>query len=159
MKIFGREGEDKRTAEIFYVAVVLAELLFGSKMWVMTPWLKKALDSFHHRAVQRMAGMVPKCQQDGTWVYPPIGAALEKVGLDEIGVYIACRQNMVAQYIATCHIMELCLESERKPGLCLSKRWWEKTALDDLWIRSGHAAAEVGGYMRMEKSNGDGDGD
>ena len=35
-----------------------------------------------------MAGMGPKRQRDGTWVYPPIGLALATVGLDENGVHI-----------------------------------------------------------------------
>ena len=50
-------------------------------------------------------------------MYTPIGAALEMVGLEEIRVYIARRQNMVAQYIATCPIMDLCLAAERNPVL------------------------------------------
>ena len=64
---------------IFYVAVLNVLILFGSKTWVMTPRLDKALKGFHHRAVRRMAGMVPKRQQDVTWVYPPIGEALSMV--------------------------------------------------------------------------------
>ena len=96
-----------------------------------------------------MAGMVPKRQQDGTWVYTPIGSVLEMVGLEDIGVSIARRQNTVAQYIATHTIMEFCLAAERKPGLRLSRRWLEKTALDILGIRVGHAAAVKGGDVRI----------
>ena len=57
-------------------------------------------------------------------MYTPIGAALEMVGLEEIGVYIFSHQNMVTQYIATFHIMDLCLAAERDPGLHLSRQWW-----------------------------------
>ena len=64
-------------------------LLFGSETWVMNPRLEKALEGFYHRSAQWVAGMVPKCQQDGTWVFPPIGAALEIVAMYNIGVYIA----------------------------------------------------------------------
>ena len=56
--------------------------------------------------------MVPKRHPDGTWVYPPIGAALAMVVLVDIGVYIARRQNTIPQYIATRPIMELCLVEE-----------------------------------------------
>ena len=69
-----------------------------------------------------MAGMRPKHQRYGTWVYKPIGAALEMVGLEEIEVYIARRHNTVARYIATRPIMDLCLAEERKPGMCLTRR-------------------------------------
>ena len=94
------------------MAVVQAVLLFGSKMLVLNSRLEKDLDGFHHEAAQRMVGMGPKRQQDGTWVHPPIGAALEMVGLEEINEYIALHQNTVAQYIVTCPIMDLCLEAE-----------------------------------------------
>ena len=70
-KILGREGADRRTAGRFYVAVVQVVLLFGSETWVLTPWLEKFLEGFCHRAARRMAGMGPKCQRDGIWVYPP----------------------------------------------------------------------------------------
>ena len=78
----GREGEDRIKVGRFYVAVVQAVLLFGSETWVTTPWLEKALEGFHHRAVWRMMGMGTKFQRDGTWVYPNIEADLETVGLD-----------------------------------------------------------------------------
>ena len=93
--------------------------------------------------------MGPKYQRDGTWVYTPIGVDLAMVGLEEIGVYIACRQNKVVQYLAARPIMDLCLLAERKPGLRLSRILWEHPAQDILGIRTGHAAA--GGRL------GDGD--
>ena len=66
------------------------------------------------------------------------------VGLNEFGVYIACRHNTVAQYIATCPIMEFCLAAERKTGMKLSKRCWEYPALDIPGIRAGHSESVVG---------------
>ena len=72
----------------------------------MVDFVWKAIKGLHQRVVLRMAGMGPEGQRDGIWVYPPIGAALETVGLDEIGVYIPRRQNTVAQYIATRPIMD-----------------------------------------------------
>ena len=73
------------------------------------PRLDKYLEGFHHWAVRRMAGMGTKCQCGGTWVYTPIGAALEMVWLEEIGVYIVQHHNTVAQYIASRLIMDWCL--------------------------------------------------
>ena len=116
-KILVSEEEYRSTAGIFYVVVVQAVLIFGSEKWVLTPRLEKSLKGFHHWSVWRMEGMVPKRQHDGTWLYPPIGVALETVGLEDIGVYSARRQNMVTQYIATCPIMDLCLSAERNLGL------------------------------------------
>ena len=81
----------------FYVAVVQAVLLFGSETCVLTPWLEKYLQGFHQQAAWSMEIMGPKRQEYGTWVYPPIEASLEMVGMEEIRVYIACLQNTVAQ--------------------------------------------------------------
>ena len=75
MKILGREGLDRRTVGMFYVAVVQAVIIFESETWVLTPRLEKALEGFHHWGVRQMAGMVPKFQYDGMWVYATIGEA------------------------------------------------------------------------------------
>ena len=117
VNILGSEGADKRTAGIFYVAVVQAVILFWSETWVLTHFQENSLSGFHHQAVQRKSGMGPKRQWYGTWMYPPIGAALEMVGLNDIGVYISHQYNTVTQYIATHAIMDLCLEAERRPGM------------------------------------------
>ena len=106
-KILGSEGAERRMTGFFLVAVVQAVLIFKSETWVLNPRFEKSLESFHHHAVRRMAGMGHKHQQDGTWVYTPFGALLATVRLEDIGVYIACRQNKVAQFIAIHPIMEL----------------------------------------------------
>ena len=97
------------------MAVVQTVILFEFETWVLTPQLEKSLEGFHHWAVRRIAGMGPKRQQYGTWAYTPIGAALEMVWLDEIRVYIARFQNMVAQYIVARPITDLCLMAEGNP--------------------------------------------
>ena len=85
------------TSGRFYVVLVQAVILFGSKTWVMTSRLEKSLEVFHHRAVRQMASMGPKQQRGGTWVYLPIVSAMAMVGLDDIVLYISCRQNTVAK--------------------------------------------------------------
>ena len=88
------------------------------------PRMEKSLKGFHHRAVRRMADLLPKHQWHGTLLYPPIGAALATVGLDEIGVYIARRQNTAAKYIANNTIMEFCLKVNQDKVLQMSRWWW-----------------------------------
>ena len=79
--MLGWKGSDKRTAVRFYVAVVQVVIMFGSEMLVLTTCSEKSLKGFRHRAVRRMAGIGPKRQRGGKWVYPPIGAALVMEGL------------------------------------------------------------------------------
>ena len=64
------------------MSVVQVVLLFRSETWVLTPRLEKSLEGFHHRAARRMAGMGPKHQQDGKFMYQPIGAELTMLGLE-----------------------------------------------------------------------------
>ena len=66
VKILVREGSDKRTSGKFYVAVLQAVNLFGSDIWVITPWMEKSLKSSHHWVVRKIAIMGPKCQRYGT---------------------------------------------------------------------------------------------
>ena len=126
------------------MAVMQAVLLFGSETWVLNPRMEKFLEGFHYREARWMSGMGPKPQLDGTWAYPPIGAVLEMVGMEEIRVYIARHQNTVAQYIDTLTIMKLCLEAESKPGIRLSRKWWEQPDMDIMGIRVGKASVKGG---------------
>ena len=123
----------------------------GAPVWVQyvgsEAWLEKDLEGFHQLAERRMSDMGPKRQRDGTWVYPPIGAALAMVVLEEIGVYISRLQSTATQYIVTLPIMDLCLAAEKNPGMCLSRLWWDQPALDILGIRAGHVAIEGGGVQ------------
>ena len=50
-KILGREGEDSIKAGKLYMVVVQAMILFKSKTLVLTPWLEKSLEGFHHWVV------------------------------------------------------------------------------------------------------------
>ena len=72
----------------------------GTPIWVRDvstgpPGWRNPSRGFHDRAVRRMAGMGPKRQRYGKWVYTPIGEALDMVGLKVIGAYIVRRQNTV----------------------------------------------------------------
>ena len=56
---------------------------------------------------------------------------MAEAGFEGIGTYITRRQNMVAQYIATQPILDLCEQSTRRPGARVSWRWWE---LDGIYL-------------------------
>ena len=50
--------------------------------------------------------------------------------------------------------MDFCLAAKDRPGMLLSRRWWDHPAPDILGIRSGHAEAEIemGGETGKEES-------
>ena len=61
---------------------------------------------------------------DGSWEYPPLTEALGKAGFEGIRKLVTRRQNMVAQYIATRTIPDLCKRATQRPGARLSCQWW-----------------------------------
>ena len=64
---------------------------------------------------------------------------MRAAGMEEMGTYISRRQNIVAQYIATRPIFDMCLEAERKMGSRVSMRWWEHEGIYfvGLWEAGG----------------------
>ena len=51
-------------------------------------------------------------------------------GLTDIRTSIQRRQNMVAQYIATRPLLDLCEGARQKEGARVTSRWWEQSGID-----------------------------
>ena len=58
-------GVDLKVLGHFYKAVAQAVFLFGAEMWLLTPCMKRALDSFQHRVARRLTGRQPRIR--GGW--------------------------------------------------------------------------------------------
>ena len=54
---------------------------------------------------------------------------MKETGLEKTKAYIILRQNTIAQYIATCPILDMCPAAERHPGARVPKWWWEQGGL------------------------------
>ena len=70
MVLIPKEKNDYRGIKLveggnFFNAVVQAVLLFGAKMWVLTPRMERALESFQHEAVRRITGRQPRRRGNG----------------------------------------------------------------------------------------------
>ena len=131
---------------MFYIAVTQAFFLFGSETWVLTARIEKALDSFQSRVAQKITGRQPRRGKDGSWYYPSLSVAMKETGMVPIRTSILRRQNMVAQFIATRPILDLCKKATRRPGTQVARRWWEQTGIDWKGARERAAveAAEPG---------------
>ena len=92
--------------------------------------MEKALDSFQSRVARRITGENPRQRTDGIWDYPPLAEALGEAGLGGIRKSVTRRQNMVAQYIATRPILDLCEQATQRLVARVSRRWWEKYGID-----------------------------
>ena len=87
-RILSPEGTDPRISGLFFKAFVQAVLIFGSEMWVLTPRMERALGRFKHRIAQQISGSQPRQRGEGRWEYPPLEAAMNKAGFEDIGLYI-----------------------------------------------------------------------
>ena len=54
---------------------------------------------------------------------------MQEVGLEYMETYISRRQNMVAQFIVTSPILDLCLEAERRMGVHVVEQWWDQEGI------------------------------
>ena len=61
--------------------------------------------------------------------YTLAAAAREEAGFEEMEEYIQRRQNMVAQFIATRLLLDMCKYTERTPGAQVEVRRWEKEVI------------------------------
>ena len=59
-------------------------------------------------------------------------------------LYVFVRQNTVSQYISTRPIIDLFLETEKRPGAQVEKLWWEKLGLSLVGARED---VEAGGAL------------
>ena len=66
-RILSREGMEKRVSETLFKALVHKVLLFGAELWVLTPRIGRALESFMHGAARRITGRQPQRGWDGIW--------------------------------------------------------------------------------------------
>ena len=101
------EEANQRVSRMFYKSVVQAVLLFRSDTWVLNPHIGRALRSFQHRVARRITRKQPRQQDEAGSEYAPLVAEMEEVVFEKIRVYILKRQDRVAQYIATRHMLDL----------------------------------------------------
>ena len=84
---------------------------------------------------------MPQRLRNRGWEYSLIGKALADAGLEKIGVYITCRQNTAAQYIATQPIFGIIMAEEQRPArqCCCTggSRQGFGLGMGDRWRRRG----------------------
>ena len=100
-RVLGREGEDPKVSQTFYIAMTQAVILFGSETWVLTAKMEKALDTFQSRVARNLTRRQPRRGIDGTWYYPSLAGAMKEAGIIRIRTSILRRQNTVVQFIST----------------------------------------------------------
>ncbi len=88
-KVPRRENTPPTVAAKFYLAVVQAVLLYGSKTWVISPQAMVRLEGFHIRAAWRMAWRhKPRRGPWKEWVHPKSEDVLTECGIKTIVEYV-----------------------------------------------------------------------
>ena len=88
-------------------------------------------------------------QGDGSWDYPPLLEAKGEAGFEGIRKSVTRRQNTFAHYIATRPIMDLCEQATRRPGVRVSRRWWEQAGIG---LEGGKKRAEEAATISESES-------
>ena len=68
----------------------------------------KALGGFQNQVARRITGQLLRRTTEGTWRYTSAMASMEAAGFLNMDKYIRWIQNIVAQYIATRSLFDLC---------------------------------------------------
>ena len=128
--ILSREGATKRVLGNFFKAVVQQVLLFGAETWVVSPTMERALSAFIYEATRRITGRQPRRGRDGNWFYPSLMGSMKEAGFTDVRMSITRSQNMVAQYIATRPLLELCEGAKQQGGARVTMRWWDQKGIN-----------------------------
>ena len=88
----------------------------------MTPRMGRSLRSFHHKVARWITWRQTKQQVYGIWDYPPLEKVMGEAGFEKMEAYLLKRQNMVAQYIATRPILDLCKDIFQRSRVWVARR-------------------------------------
>jgi hypothetical protein len=126
-KVFWGENTSPAVAAKFYLAVVQAVLLYGSKTWVISPQAMARLEGFHIRATWLMAQRhKPRQGLRKEWVYPKSEDVLKECGMKTIAEYVQIHRQTIAVYVATRPILQECRQGEQQRGAVPHRWWWEQ---------------------------------
>jgi hypothetical protein len=126
-KVLWGENTSPTVAAKFYLAVVQAVLLYGSKTWVISPQAMAQLEGFHIRATWHMAQR-HKPQQGPwkEWIYPKSEDVLKECGMMTIAEYVHIHRQTIVVYVSTRPILQKCRQGEQQRGAVPHPWWWEQ---------------------------------
>ena len=130
-RMLAREGANPRISGMFYKAIVMSVLLFGSETWVISSSMLKTLEGFHHRVARQLTGRQPRRRNANTWVYPPIAEALSEAGLFPMSTYLARRREYLKAFVQDRPLLNICTNSDRLPGTPTGTQFWWETTLTE----------------------------
>ena len=67
---------------------------------------------------------------------------IQEAVFEDMETYISRRNNIVAQFIATRSILDVCLGMDRHPGVRVAKWWWYQERIDPVGVREEAATGK-----------------
>ena len=135
VRVLAREGANPKTTAVFYKAVVLAVLLYGSETWVITDEIYKQLNSFHvvaARQISRLPIRYDEEQED--WIKPPLARVFEISGLSPLYDYLHTRRQYIQDY-ARINRYYLRLQTTKQTTTAHRKLWTDDANLDEWTLK------------------------
>ena len=108
-----KESVPGPVAGMFYQAVAVSGLLYGSETWVLPQLGMKWLEGFHVEVKRK-------------WVYPHFADVLKAAGLCTVAEYIAKQRSNIARTTEGRRILEECWGAARRRGTPVRMYWWEQ---------------------------------
>jgi hypothetical protein len=108
------DGADSKTMARFYLAMIQAKLLYGSKTWVLSRRLLDHLEHFHAQCARYIAHRHICHLPDNTWEYPPTLEVLDACSLSTIETYIAKRKTTLLNHYAHSLIVHCTVAASRQ---------------------------------------------
>ena len=124
---------------MFYQAVVVAVLLYGSESWCLPSSALDILEGFHVEATRRITRIRPRTR-GSTWVYPKSAEVLRAARLKTVGEYVATRRQTAAALVVGRPVLEECRRTERRRGTATHPMWWDQ---DVDWEAAYEAATKA----------------
>lgn len=101
-RILTRENATPKVMGMFYKAVVMSVLLYGSETWVIRLTDYDILNSFHTAAARKISRLHFRFNSETeAWDRPPAEAALERSGLAPLITYLRRRRVHIVPYADT----------------------------------------------------------
>ena len=110
---------------MFYKAVVMTELLYGSKSWNVPKAKMTSLNCFHVAVVRNLTGGFSRQLPNGKWYYLNSHHVLRAARLHKVVKYVGVRIRGILREIKDHPVVELLRQAQQQRRLPSRQSWYE----------------------------------
>ena len=128
-RVLRAENIPAPSCAMFYKAVVMAVLLYGSKSWNVPTADMAALEGFHVAAAHNLTGIRLRQLPNGKWHYPGSHHVLRAARLHKVVEYVGVRRRGIMKKLEDRLVLDLIRRAQRQRG-SPPKQYWHKLPMD-----------------------------